>query len=612
MASVVIDIASEFTGKKGFKQAEGATDKLSKSVKNLAKTLGVAFSVAAIVNYGKAAAKAAADDSKAQAILATNLKNVGLAYAQMPVETFINNMQKQTGILDDQLRPAFARLAQTTGSVQKSQELMASAFDIASGTGVDFGTVIDTLSLAYLGNTKGLKKLNINMTAAELKTASFNDIINQLNKQFTGAGKAAIATYSGQMELLNAAASDAQETIGFALFKALKSISGNTDVKGLTNGIENLASATSLLIKLLAMPLQDKGSWVNKLGDLIKSLPGFNETVLSLAKTLGVQDIKTGYGQASPAERRAAAAAEAAAAKRNKTITNELKKQAAAAAALAKAKKETAALDKAIAAANLALGKGTDIFDMDKIQLNAALIGQAEALGKATTGAQVLAIANDVARLRIKQDILALEEAIASKDTQAIIAATFKLNADLKILGALQSQNFTMLSIKTILDSLMPKDLINQKNLDDALAKIKAMLNLLAGLGGGNSTTTPTITTKKIDFGIKDVPKLPFLTGNESIEAILEVTDAVAVLADVMAQIQEQENYARFLSLVEFQKKLGDFGGYSKNMNTGAGYGAGNVTVTVVDKTSGLIEVVQNAVQENNRFGNNLNFAGGL
>jgi hypothetical protein len=47
-------------------------------------------------------------------------------------------------------------------------------------------------------------------------------------------------------------------------------------------------------------------------------------------------------------------------------------------------------------------------------------------------------------------------------------------------------------------------------------------------------------------------------------------------------------------------------------MNTGAGYGAGNVTVTVVDKTSGLIEVVQNAVQENNRFGNNLNFAGAL
>jgi len=79
-----------------------------------------------------------------------------------------------------------------------------------------------------------------------------------------------------------------------------------------------------------------------------------------------------------------------------------------------------------------------------------------------------------------------------------------------------------------------------------------------------------------------------------------------------MADTLDTQNYADYLSLIDFQRKLGDFGGYSKNMNTGAGYGAGNVTVTVVDKTSGLIEVVQNAVQENNRFGNNLNFAGAL
>jgi hypothetical protein len=236
-------------------------------------------------------------------------------------------------------------------------------------------------------------------------------------------------------------------------------------------------------------------------------------------------------------------------------------------------------------------------------------------LGKATTGAQVLAIANDVARLKVKQDILALEEAIASKDTQAIIAATSKLNADLKILSALQSQNFTMLSIKTILDSLLPKSLIDQANLDAALAKIKAMLDLLAGLGGGGAGKTGGVitTTKKTGFGLKDVPKIEKLTGKESIGAILEVTDAVAVLADVMAQIQEQENYAQFLSLVDFQKKLGDFGGYSKTMNQGAGYGGGpSVTVEIIDKTSGLIEVVQNAVQENNRFGNNLTYAGAI
>ena len=609
MAFPDINIGSKFDAK-GFKQAQSATEKLGKSVKNLAATFGVAFSVAAIVAYGKAAAKAASDDSKAQAILANNLKNVGLAYAQMPVEQFINNMQKQTGILDDQLRPAFSRLAQVTGSVQKSQELMASAFDISSGSGVDFATVVETLSQAYIGNTKGVKKLQINMTAAELKTASFYDIMTQLNKQFTGAGKEAVATYGGQMQLLTAAASDAQEVIGVALLDALKNVSGSDGVEGLTTGIGHLAEATALFIELLAKPLNDKGSWVNKLYDLIQQLPGFNQSVQALANYLDVQDIRTGYGQQSPGERAKAVAAELAAAKRNKAVTAELRKQAAAAAALAKSKKEQAALDKATAAAQLALGRGADVFDMEKIQLNAALIGQAEALGKATTGAQVLAIANDVQRLKVKQDMLALEDAIASKDVKRIEAATKQLNEDLKILGTLQSQNFTLLSISTILNSLKPKSLIDQENLNEALAKIKAMMDLLAG-GTGKVTSTSTSTSSGGSFAGQ--PKIELLTGKESLAAIIEVTDAVAVLADVMAQIQEEENYKSYLSLIEFQRKLGDFGGYSADMNRGAGYGSGStVTVEIVDKTSGLIEVVQNAVQENNRFGNNLSYAGAI
>ena len=598
---------------RGFKQAESAAEKLGKSVKSLAATFGVAFSVAAIVNYGKASVKAAADDSKAQAVLANNLKNVGLSYAQMPVEQFINNMQKQTGVLDDQLRPAFARLAQVTGSVQKSQELMSRAFDISSGSGVDFSTVVETLSQAYIGNNKGLKKLGINMTQAELKTASFFEIMTQLNKQFTGAGKAALATYGGQMDLLTAAAKNAQETIGFALLDALKSISGSTDVSTLTTGIDNLAEATSLFIKLLAKPLDDKGSWVNKLGDLITKLPGFASTVKVLADYLGVQDIKTGYGQQSPGERNKAVAAEALALKRNKALTAELRKQALAAAALAKSKKEQQALDKATAAAQLALGKGTDIFDMDKIQLNAALIGQAEALGKATTAAQVLAIANDVQRLKIKQDILALEDAIASKDVAAIERATKKLNKDLEILGTLQNQAVKLADIKAILDTLTPKGLIDQQNLDDALDKIKKMMLLLAGglgkidlTGGGGGGS---------GFDLTSLPKLPKLTGKESIDAILEYSDAVTTLNNAIADEIDARNAAASKALdssilTQIAAAVAQ-ATIEANKERYGNQGLAPV-VTIVDKTSGLIVVVQTAVQENNRFGNNLNFAGAL
>jgi ABC-type Fe2+-enterobactin transport system substrate-binding protein len=78
MATAVIDILTEFTGKKAFKQAETATEKLSKNVKNLARNLGFAFGTAAVINYAKASVRAAADDQKAQTQLALALKNVGL------------------------------------------------------------------------------------------------------------------------------------------------------------------------------------------------------------------------------------------------------------------------------------------------------------------------------------------------------------------------------------------------------------------------------------------------------------------------------------------------------------------------------------------------------
>jgi len=126
-------------------------------------------------------------------------------------------------------------------------------------------------------------------------------------------------------------------------------------------------------------------------------------------------------------------------------------------------------LQNAIDKANLALGKSDEIFNMDKIQLAAAEKNQVEQLGKVTNQAQLLAITNDLARLQIKKDIIALEDAIASKDEAAITAATNKLNADLKIYGALTNQEIKLTEIKSILDKIAPKDLINLDNLYTAI-----------------------------------------------------------------------------------------------------------------------------------------------
>jgi hypothetical protein len=155
------------------------------------------------------------------------------------------------------------------------------------------------------------------------------------------------------------------------------------------------------------------------------------------------------------------------------------------------AKKLQLAIDKA----KIALGKGEDVFDINKIQLAAAELNQAQLLGKVTNSAQLLQITNDLARLNVKQSILALEDAIASKNIKAIEAGTAKLNKDLAILGALTNQEVKLRDIESILKDLVPKDLINIANLDEAIAKLKLIgdTKTIVPLG----TPTPTTPSNK-------------------------------------------------------------------------------------------------------------------
>jgi hypothetical protein len=616
---LVVNIASQFLGKKAFLDADKATKKLTGSVKSLGRVLGVSLSAAAFVAFGKSAVNSFTGAQKEAATLANTVKNLGLAFDQQNIDQYINKIGKLYGVTGGQATPAFQALLTVTGSTAKSIEIFNTALDVAAANSVDVTEVAQDLSQAYIGNTKALKKYDIGLTTAELAAMSFNELQTKLNNNFAGAATAAAATYTGQLAILSETANKAKEIIGESLVNAITSVGGNDGIANLGTDIENAAKSLANFIDSVVYLKEQiatipgagivKGAFGlvgNVLGrfspqraaELLKEIKG--PQPFSQPMTLANQ--ATGVSDAAARKK-----AELEAIKRNKELAKLAKTQAAAALATTKAKKEQAKLDKAIAAGQLALGKGADVFDMDKIQINAALIGQAEALGKAESAAQVLSIANDIQRLKVKQSINELEDAIASKDVARIERATKQLNEDLKILGTLQSQNFTLLGIKTVLDSLKPKELIDQENLNMALDKIREMLRLLAQAGA-----TPSTRAKSgIPEGDYVAPVV--FDPNTSIDAVIEYADAATERATAFAILQEQENYAAYLSLIEFQRKLGDFGGYSADMNRGAGYGSGStVTVEIVDKTSGLIEVVQTAVQENNRFGNNLNFAGAI
>jgi hypothetical protein len=220
-------------------------------------------------------------------------------------------------------------------------------------------------------------------------------------------------------------------------------------------------------------------------------------------------------------------------------------------------------------------------------------------------------IANDTARLRVKQDILALEDAIASKDEASIIAATNKLNADLKVLSVLSGQNIKLADIKSILDSLKPADLINQANLDAALAKIKEMLDLLAK--ANLASTTKPATSASLGSGI---PKGDFVAPVSmkdalaaSTDALIEYADAAAARANAFADLLDLQNAADLAALQ--QSSLYSNSGALQSFRTSESATV-NIYANTIANPDELTNLVQDAIIKINRQGSSLTQAGAL
>jgi len=496
-ADVKIDIAAEFTGKKAFKQADTATQKLTNNVKKLAGAVGLAYGTSAIIAYGKASVKAFAADEAAARRLTTAVENLGIGFANPQIADYIANLEKTAAIADDVLRPAFQSLLTTTGSLTKSQELLNNAIQISRASGIDLATVSGDLAKGYVGVTRGLAKYNTGLTRAELQSKSFSEILSVMLARSAGAAEDYLGSTSYQMEVLSIATGNASEIIGGGLVDAFARIGGGTEASDAAMVIESIAGA-------IAKITVATGSALGVIPTLIKNLKNLPSQIFMgfAGKQAGVtlspakkEEKKLTLTQVQ--QQQALAKLEAASIKRNKDLAALKSKQLA-------ADKNKLAIDKA----QLALGKADDIFNMDQIQIGAALTNQAEQLAKTTSGAQVLQIANDTARLNVKRSILNLEEAIASKDEASVIAATAKLNADLQVLGALTGQEVKLKEIKSILDGLASKSIGITVDTADALNKIKALYASAAAgivipvsLSGAATATATGDTSNAVNIG---------------------------------------------------------------------------------------------------------------
>jgi len=285
---------------KGLKTAENETQSSSSRIGSAFAAVGKAAAIAgaAVAAYGVKLAvdgvKAAIEDEAAQVKLAGSLERVtGATKDQIAaVEEQILKTSLATGIADDELRPALDRLTRSTKNVDQSQKLLNLALDISRGSGKSLESVTNALSKSFEGQNTALGKLGVGISAAELKTRSFDDITKQLANTFEGAAADAADTFAGKTARLQVAFDEAKESVGAALLPILTRLfdfineylvpifdrfSGNTSALGdnIKNFLTPILNTLRSAYEKISTAVRENADEYRPLINLLKSLAEF-------------------------------------------------------------------------------------------------------------------------------------------------------------------------------------------------------------------------------------------------------------------------------------------------------------------------------------------------
>ena len=175
--SVIIKLLSKFDDS-GIKKAKSSFGGLGKAL----GAVGLGIGIKQVTDLLFDAAKAASADAKSTQLLNTQLiKNAGATDAAIIAnDQFIETLSLQTGIMDDDLRPAMGKLVRATGDVETAQDLLTLSLDAATVAGKPVETVAAAMARAFTGNKTALIKL-----FPSLKTST--DLFGDLEKIVGGA-----------------------------------------------------------------------------------------------------------------------------------------------------------------------------------------------------------------------------------------------------------------------------------------------------------------------------------------------------------------------------------------------------------------------------------------
>ena len=259
-----VKIGASFVGKAAFRQAEKSITKLGKQVAGLALGGG-------LLNFGRSTIQAFYESEKSAKSLYTTLNNLGLAFRKDDINKYIDSLSRATGIVDETLNPAMQQLLLTTRNVEKSQKILGVALDLSATTGDSLSNVVDALSKAYQGNTKGLAAMKLGISKTQLAANNFDDILKYLSMTFEGQASVAAQGFTGNMDKLKVSIDQIKESIGKGLVEGINA-DGNIDkntqsLSNLAGALEKVAYGIAFLSTVGKTNLFSKDFWRGLVGD---------------------------------------------------------------------------------------------------------------------------------------------------------------------------------------------------------------------------------------------------------------------------------------------------------------------------------------------------------
>lgn len=438
-SDIAVRIAADFVGAPAFKKADTAVDKLYKTTNKLAAAFGVTFSAAAVGRFAASSIRAFAAEERQIASLTATVKSLGLAFQADSVNNYIEDLERLTGIARDELQPAFQRLLTQTGSVIKSQEILSAAIKVSFSGLMSTEEAANALTQAYVGNVKGLKQFNLGLTNTELAAMSFDQILSKVESTYKDQFKAAMENTETKLNKVKVAADNAKESIGEGLLKAMSDLAGNGDLDKANSKLERFGQILGQLIGNAFNPV--------KVGDFYLPIPNL------MAKEPQKNTIGSpgSWRAKNDAINKKAAETAAKLKKIEDAKLTTLRKQTA-------EKRAQTALDNA----NKALSGAKSMFDIEGIQIAAALQGNITEEQRK--------------RLELMQKIWELEQAIDAGNTSLIEKLTKQLEELTKQTAQLNANFAALTKINDILNQIgYGRQLFDLDNLSSALNLLNQM-----------------------------------------------------------------------------------------------------------------------------------------